>query len=41
VDALGITPILAVAVLAALAGSNAPARRAIRLPTAENLAAEG
>jgi putative ABC transport system permease protein len=33
--------LLAVAVLAALAASIAPARRAIRLPMAENLAAEG
>jgi putative ABC transport system permease protein len=38
-DRLGV--LLAVAVLAALAASIAPARRAIRLPIAENLAAEG
>lgn len=37
-DRLGV--LLAVAVLAALAASIAPARRAIRLPIAENLAAE-
>jgi putative ABC transport system permease protein len=38
-DRLGV--LLAVAVLAALAASIAPARRAIRLPIAESLAAEG
>ncbi|MFI9639105.1 ABC transporter permease [Micromonospora sp. NPDC051925] len=38
-DRLGV--LLAVAVLAALAASIAPARRAIRLPIAENLAADG
>jgi putative ABC transport system permease protein len=38
-ERLGV--LLAVAVLAALVASIAPARRAIRLPIAENLATDG